>query len=116
MLRHYTYNVTLPVLRREIESLGQCELDAAPRGGRDATSRCRRVVAPAPADLAACTRGFRPFCSSSELKNLREGAHTSNERLLADFREQARGDSGIQVPRVRRVSQVVPGMSEPALA
>jgi stearoyl-CoA desaturase (delta-9 desaturase) len=102
VLRHYTYNVTLPVLRRELESLGE-NANSLLRATRrqlawqpdmlDETSRQRL------AELAARHPRFKTVLQfRSELKQLWEGAQ-SNERLLAEFREWcARAEqSGIQV-------------------
>ena len=91
VLRHYTYNVTLPVLRREIESLGE-NANSLLRATRrhlswqpemlDESSRARL------AELARRHPRFKTVLEfRNELKQLWEGAHTSNERLLAEFRE-----------------------------
>jgi stearoyl-CoA desaturase (delta-9 desaturase) len=91
VLRHYTLNVTLPVLRRELESLGD-NANSLLRATRrhlawqpdmlDESSR-RRL-----AELAARHPHFQQVLQfRNELKQLWEGAHTSNERLLAEFRE-----------------------------
>jgi stearoyl-CoA desaturase (Delta-9 desaturase) len=91
VLRHYTHNVTLPVLRREIETLGD-NANSILRAARkllssqphmlDEMSR-RRL-----AELVEKHPRFETVLQfRNELKNLWEGAHTSNERLLADFRE-----------------------------
>ena len=92
VLRHYTYNVTLPVLRREIESLGENAnslLRATRTAFEPASARCsthrrgRRLD-----ELAERHPHFKTVLQfRSELKQLWEGAHTSNERLLAEFRE-----------------------------
>jgi stearoyl-CoA desaturase (delta-9 desaturase) len=123
VLRHYTYNVTLPVLRREIESLGDnanTMLSAARKALSrhpqmlDETSR-RRL-----AELAERHPRFQTVLQfRSELKNLWEGAHTSNERLLADFREWcARAEqSGIQgLEEFVAYLRSFRAMREPALA
>ncbi|HLF10763.1 MAG TPA: fatty acid desaturase [Gammaproteobacteria bacterium] len=102
VLRHYTHNVTLPVLRREIESLGE-NANAMMHASRrllswqphmlDEHSRKRL------AELVERHPRFQTVLQfRKELANLWEGAHTSNERLLADFREWcARAEqSGIQ--------------------
>jgi stearoyl-CoA desaturase (delta-9 desaturase) len=98
VLRHYTLNVTLPVLKRELESLGDNAnslLRATRRhlAWQDESSRARL------AELAARHPRFKTVLEfRTELKQLWEGAHTSNERLLAEFREWcARAEqSGIQ--------------------
>ena len=102
VLRHYTYNVTLPVLRREIESLGD-NASSMLRAARRALSRHPQMLdEPSRKRLAELAERHPRFQTvlqfRNELKNLWEGAHTSNERLLADFREWcARAEqSGIQ--------------------
>lgn len=91
VLRHYTLNVTLPVLRRELESLGD-NANSLLRATRrhlawrpdmlDESSRAHL------AELAARHPHFKTVLQfRNELKQLWEGAHTSNERLLAEFRE-----------------------------
>jgi stearoyl-CoA desaturase (Delta-9 desaturase) len=102
VLRHYTYNVTLPVLRREL----------ANRSGASSIVRAtRRLLSWQPHMLDERSRAHlselvqhHPRLKTvleyrNELKALWEGAHTSNEKLLADFREWcARAEaSGIQV-------------------
>ena len=102
VLSHYTNNVTLPVLKREIEQLGENANQVLGVARRllswqpqmlDESSRQRlsEIVENHPRMRAVLQ--FR-----NELKSLWEGAHTSNERLLADFREWcARAEaSGIQ--------------------
>ena len=103
VLRHYTNSVTLPVLSSELEQLG----DNATRLLR----RARRLFSWQPsfmdqasqerlAELIERYPGLKTVLEfRSDLKALWEGAHTSNERLLADFREWcARAEaSGIQV-------------------
>ena len=89
VLRHYTHNVTLPVLRREIESLGENANSLVHATRRnlswekfDEGSRQRLD------ELAQRHPSFKTVLKfRSELKQLWEGAHTSNERLLAEFRE-----------------------------
>jgi stearoyl-CoA desaturase (delta-9 desaturase) len=89
VLRHYTHNVTLPVLRRELESLGE-NANSLVRTTRrnlswekfDEASRQRLD------ELAQRHPSFKTVLEfRSELKQLWEGAHTSNDRLLAEFRE-----------------------------
>jgi stearoyl-CoA desaturase (delta-9 desaturase) len=102
VLRHFTYNVTLPVLRRELESLGEKRnslLSAARRylvwqpEMLDESSRQKFAELVQRHPRLQAVLEFR-----SELKQLWEGAHTSNERLLTEFREWcARAEqSGIQ--------------------
>jgi stearoyl-CoA desaturase (Delta-9 desaturase) len=91
VLRHYTLNVTLPVLRRELDSFGE-NAHGLVRAARrylswepdmlDERARARL------AELAQRHPRFKAVLEfRNELKQLWEGAHTSNERLLADFRE-----------------------------
>ncbi len=103
VLRHFTNSVTLPVLNSELEQLG----DNATRLLR----RAKRLLSWQPgfmdqasqerlSDLIERYPGLKTVLDyRAELKALWEGAHTSNERLLADFREWcARAEaSGIQV-------------------
>ena len=91
VLRAYMQRVTLPVLRREAESLGD-NANSLLRAARKALirhphmldERSRRRLA----ELAARHPRFETVLQfRNELRNLWEGAHTSNERLLADFRD-----------------------------
>jgi stearoyl-CoA desaturase (delta-9 desaturase) len=102
VLRHYMHNVTLPVLRREAESLGD-NANSLLRAARKALIRHPQMLDERSrkrlAELAARHPHFDTVLQfRNELRNLWEGAHTSNERLLADFREWcARAEqSGIQ--------------------
>jgi len=102
VLRAYTLNVTLPVLRREVESLG-VRSSSVLRAARKLLSRQPHMLDdPSRARLAELRARHPRFETGlqyrNELKSLWEGAHTSNERLLADFREWcARAEhSGIQ--------------------
>jgi len=91
VLRHFTYNVTLPVLRRELESLGEKR--------NSLLSAARRYLVWQPEMLDEPSRQkFTELVQRHprlqavlefrrELKHLWEGAHTSNERLLTEFRE-----------------------------
>jgi stearoyl-CoA desaturase (delta-9 desaturase) len=102
VLSHYTNNVTLPVLKRELESLGE--------NANQVVGVARRLLSWQPQMLDESSRrrlseivDTHPRIKTvlefrNDLKNLWEGAHTSNERLLADFREWcARAEaSGIQ--------------------
>ena len=102
VLRRYTHDVTLPVLRRELEGLGENANVVVRRVKRwlswqphmlDAHARERL------AELRAKLPHFeRVLQFQAEFKALWENAHTSNERLLADFKEWcARAEaSGIQ--------------------
>ena len=91
VLRHYTYNVSLPVLRREVESLGE-NANSLLRAARKALIRHPQMLDELSrkrlAELAARHPHFETVLKfRNELRNLWEGAHTSNERLLAEFRE-----------------------------
>jgi stearoyl-CoA desaturase (delta-9 desaturase) len=99
VLRAYTQNVTLPVLRRELGENANSMLRAARRllawQPHMLDERSRRRLK----ELTERHPRFQTVLQfRSELNNLWEGAHTSNERLLADFREWcARAEqSGIQ--------------------
>ena len=102
VLRHYTHNVTLPVLRRELDHLGD-NANSILRAARKLLSRHPHMLDELSrkhlAELVERHPRFQTVLQfRSELKNLWEGAHTSNERLLAEFREWcARAEqSGIQ--------------------
>lgn len=98
VLRHYTQSVTVPVLKRELGN----------NSGAVATVRRwlqwqpHMLDAEARAKLEQLRAEHPSFAKvmqfHAELKSLWEGAHTSNERLLADFKEWcARAEaSGIQ--------------------
>ncbi len=102
VLRDYMHYVTLPVLRREVESLGE--------NGNSMLRSVKRWLSWQPHMLdddslrrLEALREQHPRFDAvlefrNELKSLWEGAHTSNERLLADFRAWcARAEaSGIQ--------------------
>jgi stearoyl-CoA desaturase (delta-9 desaturase) len=102
VLRHYTYNVTLPVLRRELESLGENANTLLRATRRHLSWQPEMLDESSRARLAELARRHPRFNTvlefRNELKQLWEGAHTSNERLLAEFREWcARAEqSGIQ--------------------
>ncbi len=90
VLRAYTYNVTLPILRREL---------AHRTNAGSVVRAARRMLAWQPhmldersrehlSDLVQSNPGLRTVLEyRNELKSLWEGAHSSNEKLLADFRE-----------------------------
>jgi stearoyl-CoA desaturase (delta-9 desaturase) len=123
VLRHYTYNVTLPVLRRELESLGE-NANSMLRAARRQLSwqpemlddASRRTLA----ELAEQHPRFQTVLQfRNELKHLWEGAHTSNERLLAEFREWCvrAEQSGIQgMKEFVAYLKSFRAMQEPALA
>ncbi len=123
VLRHYTNSVTLPVLSHELEHLG----DNATRLVR----RARRLLSWQPSfmDQASQERlaelidghpGLKTVLDfRSDLTALWEDAHSSNERLLADFREWcARAEaSGIEVlQEFAGYLKSFQAMPEPALA
>jgi stearoyl-CoA desaturase (delta-9 desaturase) len=105
VLSHYTNHVTLPVLRRELEGFGENTGSILGTAKRllswqpqmlDPESRARL------AELRHRHPRFRAVLEfRNELKALWEGAYTSNERLLADFRAwcaraEASGIQGLQ--------------------
>jgi len=91
VLRHFTNNVTLPVLRRELEHLGG--------NANSVVKAARRLLAWQPDMLDESSQQRltelverHPALQTvleyrNELKSLWDGAYRSNERLLADFRE-----------------------------
>lgn len=102
VLRTYMHTVTLPVLRRECEVLGSNARALVPKVRRWLTwhpqlldESERQTLG----ELRAQLPGFEQVLEyRNELKKLWEGAHTSNERLLEDFRHWCRRaeDSGNQ--------------------
>jgi stearoyl-CoA desaturase (delta-9 desaturase) len=91
VLRHYTNNVSLPVLRRELESFGD-NANSLLRAARKALIRHPQMLDERSrkrlAELAARHPRFDTVLRfRNELRNIWEGAHTSNDRLLAEFRE-----------------------------
>jgi stearoyl-CoA desaturase (delta-9 desaturase) len=123
VLRHYTNNVTLPVLRRELDHLGENTNSVVKAAKRllawqpdmlDESSRQRL------AELVERHPTFQTVLKyRNELKNIWEGANRSNERLLADFREWcARAEaSGIQcLEEFVAYLKSYQAMPEPALA
>jgi stearoyl-CoA desaturase (delta-9 desaturase) len=91
VLRHYMNNVTLPVLSREAARAGENAGSVMQAARRWLTwqphmldeSARRRM-----SELVDELPNFKMVLDyRNELKSLWEGAHTSNERLLADFRE-----------------------------
>jgi stearoyl-CoA desaturase (delta-9 desaturase) len=102
VLRHFTNNVTLPVLRRELEQLGE--------NANSVVHAARQLLARQPDMLDESSRRrlaellerhptLRTVLEHrNDLKNLWDGANKSNDRLLAEFRQwcaQAEA-SGIQ--------------------
>ncbi|HEU4620035.1 MAG TPA: fatty acid desaturase [Gammaproteobacteria bacterium] len=102
VLRDYTHNVTLPVLRLDLESLGENRSSMVRAVRRWLSWQPHMLDEEARRRLAELRERYPRFETvlqfGNELKSLWEGAHTSNERLLADFREWcARAEaSGIQ--------------------
>ncbi len=123
VLRHYTNSVTLPVLSCELEQLG----DTATRLLR----RAKRLLSWQPgfmdrasqerlADLIDRHPGLKTVLDfRSDLTALWEDAHSSNERLLADFKEWcARAEaSGIEaLQEFAAYLKSFQALPEPALA
>ncbi len=91
VLRHYTQSVTLPVLRHEVERVGD--------NAGAVMLRARRFLTRSPSmldtrsqerldELAGRLPSFKTVLEfRDELKELWSGAHRSNELLLADFKE-----------------------------
>jgi len=102
VLRHFTQSVTLPVLRHEVERVGE--------NASAVVARARRFLTRHPSLLDSGSRerleelldrhpSFRTVLQfRNELKELWSGAHRSNEHLLADFKEWCTRaeESGIQ--------------------
>jgi stearoyl-CoA desaturase (Delta-9 desaturase) len=102
VLRHYTQCVTLPVLRRELESFGD-NANSVVRWARKRLMRQPQMLDQRSRERLAELAQRHPRFETvlrfrNELKNLWEGAHTSNERLLVEFREwcSRAEQSGIQ--------------------
>jgi stearoyl-CoA desaturase (Delta-9 desaturase) len=123
VLRHFTNHVTVPVLHRELEHLGD--------NANAIVARTKRSLAWQPELLDESSRQWlaelvekHPKFQTvlqyrNELKNLWEGAHRSNERLLADFRQWcARAEaSGIQyLEDFVAYLKSLQGIPEPAIA
>jgi stearoyl-CoA desaturase (delta-9 desaturase) len=94
VLRAYMHTVTLPVLRREYEALGQNARSLLPNVRRWLTWQPQQLDESDRARLSELREQLPAFelvlQYRSELKKLWEGAHTSNERLLEDFRQWCR--------------------------
>lgn len=90
VLRAYTLNVTLPVLRRELDTLGVRSSSVLRRARRALTRQPHMLDEHSREGLEELAARHPRFQTAlqyrNELKSLWEGAHTSNERLLADFR------------------------------
>jgi stearoyl-CoA desaturase (delta-9 desaturase) len=91
VLRAYLHNVTLPVLRREFETLGNNARSVLPKVKHWLTSQPQMLDESDRKHLGELAEALPSFELvlefRNELKTLWEGAHTSNERLLADFRQ-----------------------------
>jgi stearoyl-CoA desaturase (delta-9 desaturase) len=91
VLRHYTQNVTMPVLRRELESIGENATVQLRKTRRQLSWQPEMLDEPARQRLAELAERHPRFQTvlqfRNELKHLWAGAHTSNDRLLAEFRE-----------------------------
>ncbi len=95
VLRHYTQSVTIPVLRRDLNNLGwgtdstivkqAKKLLMWQPGMLDESSKQRLVEILEDHPSVRTVLEFR-----DELKGLWEGAHSSNENLLADLRSWCR--------------------------
>jgi stearoyl-CoA desaturase (delta-9 desaturase) len=102
VLRAYMNHVTLPVLRRECEALGNNARALLPHARRWLTWQPQQLDESDRRKLRELREQLPAFELvlefRSELKKLWEGAHTSNERLLEDFRQWCRRaeDSGNQ--------------------
>jgi stearoyl-CoA desaturase (delta-9 desaturase) len=94
VLRAYMHRVTLPVLRRECDILGSNARALLPKVRRWLTWQPHMLDESDQAKLGELTRQLPAFELvlefRNELKSLWEGAHTSNERLLDDFRQWCR--------------------------
>jgi stearoyl-CoA desaturase (delta-9 desaturase) len=123
VLRHYTHKVTLPVLRRELESLGENANSLLHATRRHLTWHPEMLDEPSRRRLDDLVQRHPRFKTvlqfRSELKQLWEGAHTSNERLLADFQAWCTRaeQSGIQgLAEFVAYLKSFRAMREPALA
>jgi len=94
VLRAYMHTVTLPVLRREYEALGNNARALLPNVRRWLTRQPSQLDESDRLKLSELREQLPAFelvlQFRSELKKLWEGAHTSNERLLEDFSQWCR--------------------------
>jgi stearoyl-CoA desaturase (Delta-9 desaturase) len=91
VLRHYTNSVTLPVLQRELEHLGD-NANSVVRSARRWLARQPDLLDESARQRLAALAEHHPRFQTvleyrNELKTLWEGAHRSNEKLLAEFRQ-----------------------------
>jgi stearoyl-CoA desaturase (delta-9 desaturase) len=102
VLRAYMHRVTLPVLKGECEALGANVKTLLPKARRWLTWHPRLLDEPDRRSLGELEDQLPSFNLvlkfRNELKHLWEGAHTSNEKLLEDFRSWCKRaeDSGNQ--------------------
>ena len=94
VLRTYMHTVTLPVLRRDYEALGNNARALLPNVRRWLTWQPQQLEESDRLKLTELRELLPAFelvlQFRSELKKLWEGAHTSNERLLEDFSQWCR--------------------------
>jgi stearoyl-CoA desaturase (Delta-9 desaturase) len=94
VLRAYMHNVTLPVLRRECDAIGDNARALVPKVRRWLTWQPQQLDESERRRLGELIDQLPTFDLvlkfRSELKALWEGAHTSNERLLEDFHQWCR--------------------------
>jgi len=102
VLRHYSQSVTIPVLRREVEQL-EDNANSLVRRAKTWLSRHPSLLDQGSQERLVELMDKHPSLKTvvefrNELRELWEGAHTSNERLLADLKRWcARAEeSGIQ--------------------
>ena len=91
VLRHYMHNVTLPVLKREAEKLGENTSAVMRTATRALTWQPEMLDESSAKRLRELVEAHPKFQMvleyRNELKALWEGAHQSNEGLLAEFRQ-----------------------------
>lgn len=91
VLRQYMHDVTLPVLWRELDHVGENANSVVQRVRRWLSWQPEMLDSSSRERLAELTARHPTFATALEyrnrLKNLWEGAYTSNEKLLAEFRE-----------------------------
>ena len=102
VLRHYSQSVTLPVLRRELGQLGD-NANSLIRRAKSWLARHPSLLDPSSQERLGELMDRHPSLKTvvefrNELRELWEGAHTSNERLLADLKRWCvrAEESGIQ--------------------
>jgi stearoyl-CoA desaturase (delta-9 desaturase) len=88
VLRHYMYNVTLPVLDREASSTGGSVTQAVRSCLTWQPHMLDEAARAKLSELSEQLPKFRMVLEyRNELKQLWEGAHTSNDRLLEEFKQ-----------------------------